>query len=153
MNEIPISPEDQIKVSELYDAYQRRNQEAHDEARRTIAEDFNITEEEAEAHPEMEDRFEKLRAMASSRQNPTSSVSSINPNPGEPGSPSPRTTPARPYIDPPAAAPPNLSEFNAAPATSPLQMGEHVLSSQGFLIVESRNDYANGLITFVVKPQ
>jgi hypothetical protein len=153
MNEIPITPEDQKKVSELYDAYQRRNQEAHDEARRTIVEDFNITEAEAEAHPEMEDRFEKLRSMASNGQNPISSVSSINPDTGEPGSPSPRP-PARPYVDPPAAAPPPPSSgFNSAPATTPLQVGEHVLASQGFLIVESKNDYTNGLITFVVKPQ
>ena len=146
MNEVPITPEDQRKVSEMYNEYQRKNQEAHDEARRLIVEEFNLTEEEAEGHPEMEDRFEKLRSMASNGQTPNSSVSSINRDTGEPGTPPPRL-PTRPFVSPPAAAP------QYSHATTPLQTGEQLLTSQGFIIVESRNDYINGLITFVVKPQ
>ena len=60
MNEVSITPEDQRKVSEIYNEYQRKNQEAHDEARRLIVEEYNITEEEAEGHPEMEDKFESI---------------------------------------------------------------------------------------------
>ena len=146
MNEVPITPDDQRKVSEIYNEYQRRNQEAHDQARGMIAEEFNITEAEAEGHPDMEDRFEKLRSMASNGQNPNSSVASINRDTGEPGTPTPRL-PTRPFVNPPAAAP-----QYSYPAT-PLQTGEQLLTSQGFIIVESRNDYVNGLITFVVKPQ
>ena len=146
MNEVSITPEDQRKVSEIYNEYQRKNQEAHDEARRLIVEEYNITEEEAEGHPEMEDKFETLRAMASNGQRPNSSVLSVNPTTGEPGTPAPRL-PTRPPVSPPAAAP------QYSHPTNPLQLGEHLLTSQGFVIVESRNDYINGLITFVVKPQ
>ena len=136
MNDVPISAEDQRTVSEMYENFQRKNQEAHDLARLQIAQENQISEEEAEAHSDMEGRFELLRAQQGS-------ILSVNPDTGEPGSPTPRIAHTRPPT-PPVGAPPIVPSLNDA------AMIENVVRSQGFNVLQVASDYTQGIITLVI---
>tara|TARA_R100000656_G_scaffold80242_1_gene58842 strand:+ start:409 stop:834 length:426 start_codon:yes stop_codon:yes gene_type:complete len=139
MNEVPISAEDQKTVSEMYENFQRRNQEAHDLARLQISQENQISEEEAEIHPDMEGRFELLRTQNGQQ----GSILSVNPDTGEPGSPTPRIASARPPT-PPVGAPPIVPPLNDA------AMVENVVRSQGFNVLQVASDYTQGIITLVI---
>lgn len=136
------SPENEKMVHEIYDNYKKNNQKAHDEARASIVNEFGVSEEDAEAHPEMEDRFEQLRQNMSAN----SGVTSIDPNTGEPGS---VIMPPRP-IAAPVPAPPQPAY--AAPQAYPNDVGtlENIIRASGFNVLQSASDYSQGIITLVI---
>jgi hypothetical protein len=138
--DISQSPENEKLVHEIYNEYQKNNQIAHDEARASIANEFEISEEQAEVHPEMEDRFEQLRANANS--NP--GVTSINPNTGEPG---PAIAPPRPI---PPAAPQPAYQAPSQPYLNDVGTLENIIRANGFKVIQSASDYNQGIITLVI---
>lgn len=138
--DISQSPENEKLVHEIYEQYQANNQIAHDEARASIANEFGISESEAEVHPEMEDRFEQLRANANS--NP--GISSVDPNTGVPGA---AVAPPRP-ISPPSPQP----AYQAPPQPYLNDVGavENLIRANGFKVIQSASDYNQGIITLVI---
>tara|TARA_Y100000310_G_scaffold298022_1_gene331566 strand:+ start:4881 stop:5363 length:483 start_codon:yes stop_codon:yes gene_type:complete len=160
MNEVPITGDEQQQVSKMYDEYQRINQEAHDEARRQISAEYDVSEEEAERMPQMEERFEVLRRSATATvsanggQNPAPQIMSVNPGTGEPGTAVPRQV-ARPepsiYNPQPAAAAPQATMWPASSGPSRVQIAEQALIAQGFTVVQSASDYESGVVSIVIK--
>jgi len=143
MNDVNLSEEDRQAVSAVYNKYQTSNQKAHDIARAQISEEFDIGEEEAEAHPEMEDRFETIRNNMND-----SGIVSVDPNTGEPGKkvPMPRPTPTVSPKFQPAAPSVRELEFSAGAI-------EYLLESKGLTVLQSASDYTQGVITFIVTKQ
>ena len=140
--DINQSPENEKLVQEIYEQYQANNQISHDKARASIANEFGISEEQAEVHPAMEDRFEQLRANA----NANPGVSSVNPNTGVPGA---AVVPPRPIAQP-IPAPPQPAY--APPQAYPNDAGtlENIIRANGFNILQSASDYNQGIITLVI---
>tara|TARA_R100000656_G_scaffold113306_2_gene85615 strand:- start:814 stop:1251 length:438 start_codon:yes stop_codon:yes gene_type:complete len=139
--EFMMQPEDEKLVHEIYEQYQKNNQTLHDQARTDIATKHQITEEEAEAHPEMEDRFEQLRANMAMQN---SGVTSINPDTGEEGKPVPKATPQ--YVPPVQTYDPPPSP----PSTSDVFALENLVRNHGFKVLQSATDHAEGIITLVI---
>jgi hypothetical protein len=144
--EVTQSPENEKLVHEIYRKHQENNQKAHDEARASIAAEFNLSEEEAEGHPEMEPRFEQLRANMTLN----SGVTSVDPNTGEPGvrvAPVARPAPAPapvPAATPAAASPPIYT------SAADIVTLENLIRSNGFTVLQSASDYSQGIITLVI---
>ena len=148
--DVAQSPENEKLVHEIYRKHQENNQKAHNEARASIAAEFNLSEEEAEGHPEMEPRFDQLRANMSLN----SGVTSVDPNTGEPGvrvartpAPVPAAAPATVPTPAPAAAPNTFPTY-----TSPVDLAtlENLIRSNGFTVLQSASDYSQGIITLVI---
>lgn len=158
MADITTSPEDERTVSEMYDNYQRLNQEAHDRARDQIMEAYEVTAEVAEGMPEIEERFNMIREEMSMAQN--GQVQSVIPDTGEPGPPAARIAPARPpvrstgaaprlpQVPPPAYAP---AAPQPVPASGRREYAEQMLAQMGYDVLQSHCDYTEGLITLVIR--
>ena len=140
MNHVSLSAEEQQAVSKVYSEFQENNQKAHDQARKSIAEEFDIEESEAEIHPDMESKFETIRNSMNN-----SDIASVDPNTGEPGRQVPR--------------PKFTNKMAQAKMPSPqgveLDAGEieQLLISNGLTVLQSASDYTQGVITFVVTKQ
>jgi hypothetical protein len=140
MNHVSLSAEEQQAVSKVYSEFQENNQKAHDQARKSISEEFDIEESEAEVHPDMESKFETIRNSMNNAD-----VASIDPNTGEPGRQAPR--------------PKFTNKMAQAKMPSPqgveLDAGEieQLLISNGLTVLQSASDYTQGVITFVVTKQ
>ena len=145
MNHVSLSAEEQQAVSKVYSEFQENNQKAHDQARKSIAEEFDIEESEAEIHPDMESKFETIRNSMNN-----SDIVSVDPNTGEPGKQTPR----------PKVAAPKFAN-NMAQAKMPPPQGveldageiEQLLINNGLTVLQSASDYTQGVITFVVTKQ
>lgn len=140
MNHVSLSVEEQQAVSKVYNQYQENNQKAHDQARKSIAEEHDIEESEAEVHPDMESKFETIRNSMNN-----SDIASVDPNTGEPG----RQVPRPKFTNKMAQAkmsPPQEVELDAGEI-------EQLLISNGLTVLQSASDYTQGVITFVVTKQ
>tara|TARA_R110002167_G_C12560647_1_gene641755 strand:- start:182 stop:604 length:423 start_codon:yes stop_codon:yes gene_type:complete len=140
MNHVSLSEEEQQTVSRVYSDFQEGNQKAHDQARKSIAEEFDIEESEAETHPDMESKFETIRNSMNN-----SDIVSVDPNTGEPGKATPR---------PKFAA--NMAQAKRPPPQGVgLDAGEieQLLTTNGLTVLQSASDYTQGVITFVVTKQ
>jgi len=140
MNHVTLTPEEERAVSKVYNDYQENNQKAHDIARAQIAEEFDIDEEEAETHPEMETKFETVRNNMNN-----SDIVSIDPNTGEPGKKIPK-----PKVSSPKFAN-NMTQARVRPPQEvELDAGEieQLLTNSGLTVLQSQ-----GVITFVVTKQ
>jgi hypothetical protein len=140
MNHVSLSEEEQQTVSRVYSDFQENNQKAHDQARKSIAEEFDIEESEAETHPDMESKFETIRNSMNN-----SDIVSVDPNTGEPGKATPR---------PKFAA--NMAQAKRPPPQGVgLDAGEieQLLTTNGLTVLQSASDYTQGVITFVVTKQ
>jgi hypothetical protein len=140
MNHVSLSVEEQQAVSKVYNEYQENNQKAHDQARKSISEEHDIEESEAEVHPDMESKFETIRNSMNN-----SDIASVDPNTGEPG----RQTPRPKFTNKMAQAkmpPPQEVELDAGEI-------EQLLISNGLTVLQSASDYTQGVITFVVTKQ
>tara|TARA_R110000787_G_scaffold211147_1_gene320881 strand:+ start:3268 stop:3690 length:423 start_codon:yes stop_codon:yes gene_type:complete len=140
MNHVSLSEEEQQTVSRVYSDFQEDNQKAHDQARKSIAEEFDIEESEAETHPDMESKFETIRNSMNN-----SDIVSVDPNTGEPGKATPR---------PKFAA--NMAQAKRPPPQGVgLDAGEieQLLTTNGLTVLQSASDYTQGVITFVVTKQ
>jgi len=140
--DVALTAEEQRTISKIYDKYQEENRAAHDLARKQLAIENNIEEEEAEAHPEMEERFNEIRGQVSQDQN---GVISIDPNTGEPGQriAKPRPKKAK-RVAQRELAPKYVFEVSEI---------ETLLSDNGYVILQSATDYTQGIITLVVSTQ
>ena len=138
--DVTQSPENEKMVHEIYEEYQQNNQRVHDEARASIVREFGISEEEAEVHPAMEDRFEQLRANA----NANPGITSIDPNTGVPGV---AVAPPRPI----APQPPQPA-YHAPPQPYLNDVGtlDTIIRANGFNVLQSASDYSQGIITLVI---
>jgi len=140
MNHVSLSAEEQQAVSKVYSEFQENNQKAHDQARKSISEEYDIEESEAEVHPDMESKFETIRNSMNN-----SDIASVDPNTGEPGRQVPR--------------PKFTNKMAQAKMPSPqgveLDAGEieQLLISNGLTVLQSASDYTQGVITFVVTKQ
>ena len=140
MNHVSLSAEEQQAVSKVYSEFQENNQKAHDQARKSISEEYDIEESEAEDHPDMESKFETIRNSMNN-----SDIASVDPNTGEPGRQVPR--------------PKFTNKMAQAKMPSPqgveLDAGEieQLLISNGLTVLQSASDYTQGVITFVVTKQ
>ena len=144
MNDVNLTEEDRQAVSEVYNQYQENNQKAHDLARDQLAEEHGLDLEEAEAHPEMEQRFEAIRENMASK-----GIVSIDPNTGEPGTRIPRPKPspqAKPQFQVMGNPPQQGVDFEAGAI-------EQLLLANGLTILQSASDYTQGIITIVVTKQ
>jgi hypothetical protein len=144
--DVALTTEEQRTISKIYDKYQEENRAAHDLAREQIAIENDIEEEEAEAHPEMEGRFNEIRGQVSQDQN---GVTSIDPNTGEPGQRIAKPRPKKAKRVPQQRvqrelAPEYVFEVNEI---------ETLLSNSGYVILQSATDYTQGIITLVVSTQ
>ena len=144
--DVALTAEEQRTISKIYDKYQEENRTAHDLARKQLAIENDIEEEEAEAHPEMEERFNEIRGQVSQDQN---GVTSIDPNTGEPGQKiaKPRPKKAKRVSQQRVQrglAPEYVFEVNEI---------ETLLSNSGYTILQSATDYTQGIITLVVSTQ
>ena len=140
MNHVSLSAEEQQAVSKVYNEYQENNQKAHDQARKSISEEYDIEESEAEVHPDMESKFETIRNSMNN-----SDIASVDPNTGEPG----RQVPRPKFTNKMAQAkmpPPQGVELDAGEI-------EQLLISNGLTVLQSASDYTQGVITFVVTKQ
>ena len=140
--DVALTAEEQRTISKIYDKYQEENRAAHDLARKQLAIENDIEEEEAEAHPEMEERFNEIRGQVSQDQN---GVISIDPNTGEPGQriAKPRPKKAK-RVAQRELAPKYVFEVSEI---------ETLLSDNGYVILQSATDYTQGIITLVVSTQ
>ena len=144
--DVALTAEEQRTISKIYDKYQEENRTAHDLARKQLAIENDIEEEEAEAHPEMEERFNEIRGQVSQDQN---GVTSVDPNTGEPGQRIAKPKPKRAKRVPQQRvqrelAPEYVFEVNEI---------ETLLSNSGYTILQSATDYTQGIITLVVSTQ
>ena len=140
MNHVSLSEEEQQTVSRVYSDFQEDNQKAHDQARKSIAEEFDIEESEAETHPDMESKFETIRNSMNN-----SDIVSVDPNTGEPGKATPR---------PKFAA--NMAQAKRPPPQGVgLDAGEieQLLTTNGLSVLQSASDYTHGVLTLVVTKQ
>jgi hypothetical protein len=146
MRNVVQSPEDEKLVREIYQRHQENNQRAHDQARASIAAEFNISEEEAEGHPDMEQRFEQIREQMAH----SNGVVSLDPNTGEPGAKIPISMPTpAPAAVPGYAAPAPVSVPPPIP-TSDVVALENIVRANGYQVVQSASDYTQGIITLVI---
>ena len=146
MPDVALTAEEQQTISKIYDKYQEGNRSAHDLARKELATEHDIDEEEAEAHPDMEERFDRIRDQVSKDQN---GVISIDPNTGEPGQKIAKPRPKKVKRVPQQQvqrelAPTYVFEVNEI---------ETLLSDTGYVILQSATDYTQGIITLVVSTQ
>jgi hypothetical protein len=141
--DVTQSAENEKMVHEIYEEYQQNNQRVHDEARASIVSEFGVSEEEAEVHPAMEDRFEQLRANA----NANPGITSIDPTTGVPGA---SVAPPRPIAQP-VPAPPQPA-YHAPVQTYSNDVGtlENIIRANGFNVLQSASDYSQGIITLVI---
>jgi len=158
MNHVSLSEEEQQTVSRVYSDFQEGNQKAHDQARKSIAEEFDIEESEAETHPDMESKFETIRNSMNN-----SDIVSVDPNTGEPGKATPRPKFAANMAQ--ATHPANMAQAkfaaNMGQAKRPPPQGvgldageiEQLLTTNGLTVLQSASDYTQGVITFVVTKQ
>ena len=145
MNHVSLSAEEQQAVSKVYSEFQENNQKAHDQARKSISEEYDIEESEAEVHPDMESKFETIRNSMNNAD-----VASIDPNTGEPGGQAPR-----PKVSPPRFTNKMAQAKMPSPQGVELDAGEieQLLISNGLTVLQSASDYTQGVITFVVTKQ
>jgi hypothetical protein len=146
MRNVVQSPEDEKLVRQIYQQHQELNQKAHDQARASIASEFNISEEEAEGHPDMEHKFEQLRE----KMTQNNGVISLDPNTGEPGTRIPAPTPMPvPAATPGYIAPTPVAVQPPIP-TSDVVALENIVRANGYQVVQSASDYSQGIITLVI---
>jgi len=145
MNHVSLSVEEQQVVSKVYSEFQENNQKAHDQARKSIAEEHDIEESEAEVHPDMESKFETIRNSMNNAD-----VASIDPSTGEPGRQA-----SRPKVSPPKFTNKMAQAKMPSPQGVELDAGEieQLLISNGLTVLQSASDYTQGVITFVVTKQ
>ena len=140
--DIVVPAQDEKLVHQLYEEYQQKNQSWHDQARAEIARDYNISEEEAEVHPEMEDRFNNIRNAVAENNG---GLTSVDPTTGESGR---RVAPPPAVAPVPAPVPP--VQYQEYITSADVAVLENIVKTNGYKVVQSASDYTQGIITLVI---